>query len=172
MVTTSEKENLMMSMQEKSREVIEVAPEPPSLFGLRNDEGRHRFRVGSPLGADRTVMLEVQERGGAFRAMKRCPVEDILEHAMPARVYEIDEWAELLTAWHLGLKVPISEPVYWEFMEVIPPVSMRRRVTLVSGIEVVADFLFAEGAERISAFFKDAIDGRLYVQHTTLFNRG
>lgn len=162
----------MMSMQEKSREELVVTPELPSLFGLRNDEGRHRFRVNSPVGPDGTAMVEIQERSGKFRAMARQSALDILEHAMPARVYEIDEWAELLSSWHHGLKTPISEPVYWEFLEVLPPVAMRKRITLVSGIEVVADFLFAEGAERVSAFFKDPVDGRLYVQHTNIFNRG
>lgn len=44
----------------------------------------------------------------------------------------------------------------WEYWrDVLPPVWMNRKVTLPSGREVMASFGFAEGPERVTAFWRE-----------------
>ena len=77
---------------------------------------------------------------------------------------------EFIDARERGELCQIDEYLYRYFLDVLPPRFMRRMVKLVSGREVYADFGFAEGADRITAFWSFA--GAYFAQHTTLFSRG
>ncbi len=81
-----------------------------------------------------------------------------------------DQWSAFLAAWERGEQVEISESVYWYFLEVLPPVSMSVTVDTVSGNKICADFLQAEGVERITAFWTRG--DRYFLQHTWMVNRG
>jgi hypothetical protein len=79
-------------------------------------------------------------------------------------------WATFLTERDSGAKVEIDEAMWWYWLEVLPPVYMRRRVTLADGTEKVVAFGFAEGTERITAFWRE--DKRYFCQLTNEIARG
>ncbi len=68
----------------------------------------------------------------------------------------------------------IDEEMWSYFLEVLPPRFMHRTVTLCNGEQIAADFGFAEGAERITAFWRSRLEGTLkyYAQHTNKISRG
>ena len=63
----------------------------------------------------------------------------------------------------------ISEELFNYFLGVLPPIYMNRNVELVDGDKTLASFGFAEGWERITAFWRTA-DGWYLAQHTTEIN--
>jgi hypothetical protein len=82
-----------------------------------------------------------------------------------------EQWRLLHEAWHRGDRLEISHDLYWYYLEVLPPIYMRRaNVHLVSDDRIVADFGFAEGTERITAFW--TMGGRYFLQQTWEMNRG
>lgn len=80
----------------------------------------------------------------------------------------MDNWAEFLADLAAGKRVVIDEWIYDYFLEVLPPVYMGRRVTTVDGTVVRAYFGFAEGAEPVTAFWREG--GRYYCQRTPQIN--
>ena len=63
-----------------------------------------------------------------------------------------------------------DEEMYDYWLDVLPAVYMGRLVTLPNGQRVRADFGFAEGIERITAFWHSA--GRCFGCQTTQLNKG
>ena len=85
---------------------------------------------------------------------------------MTATVYKYEDWAggdgAFLTAMHSGEVFEVDEEMFMYWLEVLPPVYMSRRVTLPNGREVKASFGFAEGAEPVTAFWKERSDGAVH----------
>lgn len=80
------------------------------------------------------------------------------------------DFKEFLTRRDAGERVAVDQELADYFLDVLPPVYMGRVVTLTDGTQVRAAFGFAEGAERITAFWRQG--GKWYAQHTTEINRG
>jgi hypothetical protein len=59
-------------------------------------------------------------------------------------------WSEALAG---GKPIQVSEEVYYYFLEVLPPVHMRKQVTIANGEQHIAAFGFAEGDETPVAFW-------------------
>jgi len=78
------------------------------------------------------------------------------------------EWKNFIEAMHSGRVVEITEENYWYWLEVLPPVFMRREIMLGDGSWKYADFGFAEGAEPITIFWRK--DGRFFCQRTDQMN--
>lgn len=76
--------------------------------------------------------------------------------------YEKD-FVACVTAINNGERVEIDEEMFMYWLEVLPPVYMRRNVTLPDGKCIVAAFGFAEGAEKITAFWTERIDGQKHI---------
>lgn len=89
-------------------------------------------------------------------------------HIQPFR-YE-HEFAEYLTALERGEKCLIDAAMFDYFLEVLPPVSMNTECTLIDGHKVRASFCFAEGAERIVAFWREG--DNYFAQQTNRISRG
>lgn len=86
-----------------------------------------------------------------------------------------NDFAAFIAARNCGECCLIDEEMYLYFLEVLPPRFMGRIVELVDGHEVRADFGFAEGAERITAFWRRGKDDGTdlhFAQHTKLISRG
>jgi len=63
-----------------------------------------------------------------------------------------------------------AEEMFDYFLGVLPPQFMGREVELVDGSKQRAAFGFAEGAERITAFWAEG--GNFFAQHTKLISNG
>ena len=90
-------------------------------------------------------------------------------------IHTMETWAETIAAMHSGERVEISEAVYNYFLEVLPPVYMGRRITLPGGDTRRVAFGFAEGAEPITAFWREGSQDAgwsFYCQRTKEMNRG
>lgn len=87
--------------------------------------------------------------------------------------YEND-FQEFVAARDRGELCVIDEEMYMYWLEVLPPVFMFRDVELINGRKVRAGFGFAEGAERVTAFWEEIQpQGSIhYAQHSTLVSRG
>ncbi len=85
---------------------------------------------------------------------------------------EQDAWSAMIADRDAGKCVQIDEGTFNYFLEVLPPVLMGETYRLVDGIRRRTAFGFAEGAERITAFWSETENGqrRFYMQHTTSFN--
>ncbi len=81
-----------------------------------------------------------------------------------------DAWGEFINAMHSGAVFECDEEMYDYWLDVLPPVYMGRLVTLPNGQRVRADFGFAEGIERITAFWRS--EGRCFGCQTTQLNKG
>lgn len=62
--------------------------------------------------------------------------------------------AEYLAALDSGLPFETDEETFFYFLEVLPPIYMARPIVLPNGEKIVTDFGFAEGHEKITAFWK------------------
>ncbi|HEY7154848.1 MAG TPA: hypothetical protein VH575_12875 [Gemmataceae bacterium] len=85
------------------------------------------------------------------------PVE-ILD-APPPRVYRYNDpapgaWQAFIAAMRSGAVFECDEEMYFYWLEVLPPAWMRRRVT-IGGKPILTHFGFAEGAERVVAFWRE-----------------
>jgi hypothetical protein len=76
----------------------------------------------------------------------------------------------LFEALARGERAEVDEEVFEYFLEVLPPKLMSTTVTLVDGSKVRATYGYAEGADTITAFWREG--GRYFAQHTTLKARG
>jgi hypothetical protein len=86
-----------------------------------------------------------------------------------------NDFKEFVAANRAGNLCAIDAEMFDYWLGVLPPVFMGREVTLVTGRKVRADFGFAEGAERVTAFWSmEEPQGTVYyyAQHTTMVNRG
>lgn len=66
--------------------------------------------------------------------------------------------------------VPVSREDYEYFLDALPPAFMHRRVQLMNGDFVAADYGFVEGDDRVTAFFRK--DDGYFAAGTTLFRGG
>ncbi len=64
--------------------------------------------------------------------------------------------------------VEVDEEMFWYFLEVLPPVYMSKDVTLPNGDKIHASFGFAEGYEKVKAFWKKG--GRYFACQTREMN--
>lgn len=80
-----------------------------------------------------------------------------------------DAWNQFLAARDAGGVVEIDQGIFNYFLDVLPPVYMGRIVE-VGGVMRRVSFGFAEGAETITAFWKEG--GRFFCQRTKDMNRG
>jgi len=64
--------------------------------------------------------------------------------------------------------VEVDEEMFWYFLEVLPPVYMSRDIVLPNGKKVHASFGFAEGYEKVRAFWRK--DGRYFACQTREMN--
>lgn len=85
-----------------------------------------------------------------------------------------EQWSAFFVAMSSGARMEISESIYWYFLEVLPPHSMGKTVPLKSGVSITADFCFVEGADVITAFWKERKNGcdHYYLEQTTLRSKG
>ncbi len=84
-----------------------------------------------------------------------------------------NDFAAFITAIDRGECCLIDEEMSDYFLEVLPPVSMGRKVTLVNGREQYSLFEFAEGAEITRAFWRERKDDgtvQHYAQNTNRMN--
>lgn len=81
----------------------------------------------------------------------------------------MENWAETLEGLDSGKAVEVSPEVFDYFLEVLPPVFMNKKVKLLDGTEVQADFGFAEGSEEVKAFWKSG--GKYYAGQTGMLNK-
>lgn len=77
-------------------------------------------------------------------------------------------WREFIEVMHSGQPFECDEEMFFYWLEVLPPVLWGGNVTLPNGQRVRASFGFAEGAEPITAFWKDK--GRYFGCRTNLMN--
>ena len=87
-------------------------------------------------------------------------------------MFDQQTFSAFIDARDRGQRCEISQALYDYFLDVLPPVLTN--VQLVDGTRVRADFGFAEGAERITAFWRarTPFGFRFYAQHTTQIARG
>lgn len=94
---------------------------------------------------------------------------------MTTAIYTQADWSAFIAAMNAGELCRIDEGIYDYFLAVLPPQYMFREAELVSGRKVRADFGFAEGAETITAFWRErGADGAaaFYCQNTTEVSHG
>lgn len=84
----------------------------------------------------------------------RCPLCNPAPLSPDNAIYTEDTWDAFLAAMHRGQVLQIDEQLYDYFLEVLPPLFLGRRVTLLDGSLQWADFGFAEGAEIVTAFWR------------------
>ena len=74
-----------------------------------------------------------------------------------SKVFKYEDWqggnGEFLKAMQSGDQFECDEEMFYYWLEVLPPVHMRRNVILPNGDQVRASFGFAEGAEEITVFW-------------------
>jgi len=92
-------------------------------------------------------------------------------------IYGVDDIADFCVARDSGERVEITKELYWYFCEVLPRQSLFQRTRLGNGKDphtYYVDFGFAEGWERITAFFRSpkspAEPCRYYAQITPHWN--
>lgn len=87
--------------------------------------------------------------------------------------YERD-FAACVAAMAAGERVEIDHEMYFYWLEVSPPVYMRRVIALPGDGKRVTAFGFAEGSERITAFWcqGNGDSARYFCQRTEEVNRG
>ena len=85
-------------------------------------------------------------------------------------IYTTEAWEEMIAAKNSGAKIEITEEVYDYFLEVLPPAYMGRVAKLPGIGPRLVDFGFAEGAEPITAFWRE--NGKFYCMQTNEMNRG
>lgn len=83
-----------------------------------------------------------------------------------------DHHKEFIAARDTGARCEIDREMYWYYLEVLPPIYMSRTVQLIDGSVRSVSFGFAEGAERITAFWTDSRGDRFFAQHTNRVSRG
>jgi hypothetical protein len=76
-------------------------------------------------------------------------------------------WGEFIQAMHSGERFEVDEEMYFYWLEVLPPAWMNRTVT-VGGEEIRSHFGFAEGYDKVTAFWTK--DGRYFGQRTDIMN--
>jgi hypothetical protein len=81
-----------------------------------------------------------------------------------------NDFQEFIQKRDEGRRCLIDKGMFYYFLEVLPPRFMGREVELVDGSKRMAAFGFAEGAERITAFWEDG--GHFFAQHTKLISSG
>ena len=86
-------------------------------------------------------------------------------------VFTMDTIAQFCAHRDMGECVEVDEELYYYFLDVLPPRYMGRTVTLVTGDKIRADFGFAKGAERITAFWQTS-EHRFFAQGTTEISQG
>ncbi len=83
--------------------------------------------------------------------------------------YEND-FQEFLAERNAGHVCQIDEEMFYYWLEVLPPAFMQRETTLIDGTRKWVAFGFAEGAERITAFWGKG--GEFFAQYSQEVSRG
>lgn len=91
-----------------------------------------------------------------------------------------DERAAMFAAWDAGSRLAVSDDLADHFLEVLPPARMGGSMTLVDGTVVRVAFAFVEGADRLTAFWRErsqdwlpgAPSYRWLAQYTTAVSDG
>ena len=104
--------------------------------------------------------------------------EDLAAHPearSTPEVFTLARIAEFCAARDTDRRVEVSEDLWFYFLEVLPPVHMGYWARRSNGpgagwTEFKASFGFAEGAELVTAFWRE--DGRYFAQLTNERNRG
>jgi hypothetical protein len=78
-----------------------------------------------------------------------------------ATVYTRANWQDTIEAMHSGAVIEIDEEIFDYFLEVLPPVYMHRFME-IGGRRRQVVFGFAEGAEPVTAFWREGV--RFYCQ--------
>jgi hypothetical protein len=79
-------------------------------------------------------------------------------------------WNEFVKAMRSGTPVKITEEIFNNFLDVLPPVHMRYNAKLPGGRIVQASYGFAEGYEQVVAFWQDKKDKQYYCCRTEEWN--
>ena len=79
-------------------------------------------------------------------------------------------WQEFVRAMRSGVPAEVDREMWDYWRDVLPPARMGYAATLPGGRTVAAAFGFAEGAERVVAFWAEG--GRLFCCLTDEVNRG
>ncbi len=108
-------------------------------------------RLGEPEGM--SVLIPVQiEKGRVYK-------------------YECESnlWNEAIEGMNSGEPVEVDEEFYWYFLEVLPPIFMNK---YLEEIKRRVDFGFAEGYEKVRAFWKEGSgeNVRYFCQRLNLMN--
>ncbi len=84
-------------------------------------------------------------------------------------VTDIKEFCALRDA---GSIVEIDEEMYYYFLEVLPPAWMNKTVTMPDGRTQYTSFGFAEGWEKVTAFWSTKTNGQrhYFAQQTNILN--
>jgi hypothetical protein len=87
-------------------------------------------------------------------------------------VYDMENIKAFCAARDAGEKVEVNEEMFYYFLEVLPPVHMHYNATLPDGQTVHATYGFAEGWERVTAFWggKGEMEGKFFAQKTKEMN--
>ncbi len=80
-----------------------------------------------------------------------------------------EEWCAFLNARERGEQVEIDEAMFYYWLEVLPPVYQSKKM-VVGGKERLVSFGFAEGSERITAFWREG--NRYFCQRTNEIHPG
>jgi len=87
-------------------------------------------------------------------------------------VYDMESIAAFCAARDAGNKVEVDQELFDYFLEVLPPVHMNYRATLPDGQVIQASFGFAEGWEKVTAFWQGQgeMRGKYFAQRTQEMN--
>lgn len=81
-----------------------------------------------------------------------------------AKVYTYEnDFAEFVRERSTGKRLEIDEEMFYYWLEVLPPAFMQRETTLADGTRRWVSFGFAEGPERVTAFWGK--DGKFFAQY-------
>jgi len=102
-------------------------------------------------------------------------LEDVSMEELEAAAAVLDRtWIETLNAMDTGKTTEINQKTFDYFLGVLPPVFMNKVFTFKDGLRVKAAFGFAEGAEPITIFWTEKIEGsedrRYYMRRSSLIN--
>jgi len=70
-------------------------------------------------------------------------------------IYGMDDFKLYVEKIERGYTLEITEELFNYWLNVLPPVWMRRNFTFKDGLNIPASFAFAEGSENLVIFWRD-----------------
>lgn len=133
--------------------IFEEISETPPLYrcpewrwNIQPDNAKGTLENGTPY-----LMVNAADIGNTCGIPMLIPVQ-----IETGRVYRYEctsaLWAEAIEGMNSGEAVEVDEEFYWYFLEVLPPIFMNK---YVDEIKRRVDFGFAEGYDRVRAFWKE-----------------